>query len=443
MKPGAGMAITLRHGPAAPGQVMHDVSAAEIESFCLAHGAYVERLRRNVPDQGGRPEVTWTQMIVRLPDDGTGALPLLRHIILNDNKETTYKLALLRTLCRIADGAAGYARHATRDHEVECIVLPLGLVALYWLRLYKPLLKESLPQSADNLGLCKLGFVKEGYRAIESVSPLDLRIGMSGFDLQSSLALHVALSDAVHTIVGMPCRYITHSDGQLVFKATKRGRRTRPSSLCLDESYLSSFGEFFIPAALWMAFQRYAIWVEPAIVAEWVRLIQRFAEIQGRKVDIGSLSRAMMWPVSDRDVGTARQRALTLLKGNALRCVWSDKPLSSDTLAMDHCLPFSVWPCDDLWNLFPVHRRVNGQKSDRLPSSAMLRQRQEAILGWWERGYLAPDQAALRQRFEIEARGSLPSLAATTVTPDEIFSGLLLQQMRLRHDQQAPVWQSA
>jgi len=35
----------------------------------------------------------------------------------------------------------------------------------------------------------------------------------------------------------------------------------------------------------------------------------------------------------------------------------------------------------------------------------------------------------------------LPSIDAAAVTPDEVFSGLLLQQMRLRHDQQAPVWE--
>ena len=44
------------------------------------------------------------------PDDGTGALPLLRHIVFNDQKSSTYKLALLRTLVRIADSAGGFAR---------------------------------------------------------------------------------------------------------------------------------------------------------------------------------------------------------------------------------------------------------------------------------------------------------------------------------------------
>ena len=71
----------------------------------------------------------------------------------------------------------------------------------------------------------------------------------------------------------------------------------------------------------------------------------------------------------------------------------------------------------------------------------MLRDRQGAILEWWQQGYCAPETPALRERFAIEARATLPSIDAAMVTADEVFSGLLLQQMRLRHDQQAPVWE--
>jgi len=35
----------------------------------------------------------------------------------------------------------------------------------------------------------------------------------------------------------------------------------------------------------------------------------------------------------------------------------------------------------------------------------------------------------------------LALLRAASVTPEGFFSGLLLQQMRLRHDQQALVWE--
>ena len=32
-------------------------------------------------DAAGRQNIEWIQLVVRLPDDGTGALPLLRYII--------------------------------------------------------------------------------------------------------------------------------------------------------------------------------------------------------------------------------------------------------------------------------------------------------------------------------------------------------------------------
>jgi hypothetical protein len=38
-------------------------------------------------------------------------LPLLRHLVLVDEKASTYKIALLRSLARIADTANGSARH--------------------------------------------------------------------------------------------------------------------------------------------------------------------------------------------------------------------------------------------------------------------------------------------------------------------------------------------
>jgi len=437
MKPGARMAMTLRHGPAANGQTVFEVSTAEIENLARAHGAYVERVHHAVPDQGGRSEVSWTQVIVRLPDDGTGALPLLRQIILNDSKETTYKLALLRVLCRIADGAAGLAR----PYGEELVAVPLGLVGLYWLRLFKPLLAANLPQSADNIGLSRLGFVGEPYRVLQGVSHLDLRLGMSGFAPEIAVALHDALRDTVNTIVRMPARYTTYADGRPVFITMKNRCGRCPQQLRLDDPYLNSFGELQVPVSLWMAFQRYAVWIEPAIEAEWVNLMQRFLQRQGREVDPSALARGMIWSDPSRDVRLARERALAMIESGPFQCVWSGKPLTADTLAMDHCLPFAVWSCEDLWNLFPTHRTVNGRKSDRLPSTDLLRRRQGAISEWWERGYCPPEQPSLRNRFEMEARATLPSIAAADITPGDIFSGLLLQQMRLRHNQQVTVWE--
>jgi hypothetical protein len=141
-------------------------------------------------------DVRWTQLAVRLPDDGSGALPLLRYVILNDDKASTYKLALLRVLCRIADGAAGFAQDADDDH----VALPLGLLGLYWIRLFKPLLVASLPQSPTNRGDKTLGFVTDGFRALANTSHLDFRVG-AVFGGNRSGAMHSALRDACDTII--------------------------------------------------------------------------------------------------------------------------------------------------------------------------------------------------------------------------------------------------
>jgi hypothetical protein len=93
-------------------------------------------------------------------------LPLLRHVILNDDKSSTYKLGLLRTVCRIADGSAGLAR----DYNDTHVAIPLGLVALTWIRLYKPLLAGGFPQNPSNQGYDRLGFVKPAFRRLSTVS---------------------------------------------------------------------------------------------------------------------------------------------------------------------------------------------------------------------------------------------------------------------------------
>jgi hypothetical protein len=120
-----------------------------------AHGLIVIHTR-NAPDRMGRPDVSQTRVALRLPDDGTGALPLLRHLILNDQKSATYKLGLLRALCRAADSAAGLAQ----DEGAEHVTVPLGLVALNWLRLYLPLVAADLPQTPTNRQASGLGFAK-------------------------------------------------------------------------------------------------------------------------------------------------------------------------------------------------------------------------------------------------------------------------------------------
>ena len=181
----------------------------------------------------------------------------------------------------------------------------------------------------------------------------------------------------------MPANFIRfpNSDAR-VFGATT-ARAPRATYLALDADTLSNFGVLAVPGHVWRAMQRLGTKIEPVLVAEWARLTRAYAERQGRALVPGEVEMALAWPDPARDVRVAREAALKeLAGGETLRCVWSDRPLSAESLDVDHCLPWSAWPCRDLWNLLPTHRTVNQhQKRDLLPSAAALASARDAIVG--------------------------------------------------------------
>ena len=430
---------------------MHPVSGAEIEELARQHGAFVER-RSDGADLLGRTPLRWEQVAVRVPDDGTGALPLLRHIILNDDKSSTYKLALLRVLCRIADGAAGSALDGAEDDHVT---LPLGLVALYWIRLFKPLLARELPQSPDNRGLARLGFVKpHGFERLLDVPDIDLRVGMRIADDRRH-DFHRALRDARNTIVGMPVRHLTYHDGSPIFPVERGYPGRAPGGGRLDAPYLWSFGGFSVPRHLWRAFQRYNVWIEPALMSEWVRLMHQYAATQGKKLDDAAIAQSLAWSEPGRVAKISRECATRLVEEGSLRCVWSGRRLNRSNLDIDHCFPWSTWPCSDLWNLVPSSRNVNQrEKRDKLPADLVLRRAKDRIIDWWDAGYVRTDDRLLTEQFTLEASTTLPTLDLPTSNfedvlagarlhrlLEDVFSAVSLQRLRLSNDQQIPEWQ--
>ena len=434
LKPGGAIALTLRHGTAEDHRGIYEVTLGEVEHLAANHGAFVQRAETG-PDELGRSSVSWTNVLVRLPDDGTGALPLLRHIILNDDKSSTYKLALLRVICRIADGASGFAWDSSNGH----VAIPLGLVGLYWLRLFKPILSAGLPQTPTNNGLDGLGFVKEGFRALVGISHLDFKIG-SQFT-QNGDAVHAALKDACRTICLMPAAHITYPNGAPVLQTNPIVRSPRPSTIRFDEVYLSSFGHMLIPEHLWRAIRRFDVWIEPALVAEWTRLIKEYALRQGRQIEEATIAGTMAWSNPSREVRLARNRAVALMTDEKLFCVWTGKALTNLTLDIDHCIPWSSWPCEDLWNLLPADRALNQrQEREKLPSLELLRAAESRIKDWWATGFVDSGDNGLRRRFHVEASASLPTIRSSNFNLDDVFDAVALLQLRLTQDQQVPVW---
>jgi len=225
-------------------------------------------------------------------------------------------------------------------------------------------------------------------------------------------------------------------------RAVRRGPGAirRPADVLLEARYFASFGMMHVPMHLWTALQRYSVWIEPALVAEWIRLTKGYAAGQNRKIDHGRLAAAMTWPDPDRDVSDARGEAERLLAAGDLTCVWSGARLRGH-FDIDHCFPWAIWPCGDLWNLMPVQRKINQrEKRDLLPGDRILRSAQDRILTWWNSAYRDRSRPVLAERFTLEAAASLPGITSTRPHLDDVYSALSLQRMRLRHNQLAPEW---
>ncbi|MBF0326654.1 MAG: hypothetical protein HQL42_16495 [Alphaproteobacteria bacterium] len=167
--------------------------------------------------------------------------------------------------------------------------------------------------------------------------------------------------------------------------------------------------------------------------------MNRYADGQGRVLDPGTVARAMEWAEPAREVGFARRIALGLLEAGPLHCVWTGTRLSVRSLDVDHCMPWSAWPCEDLWNLMPADRSVNQRlKRDRLPSAGALAAARDGIVAWWEAAYVRRN-AAVSSRFFAEACSSLP-IPPTDAELDGVFDGVAARRMSLHADQQIAEW---
>ena len=436
MKPGGVLVMTLRHGAAPPGMQMHRTSTAEVEGLARAHGMEVLRVSAS-DDQGGRVGVTWDIMALRMPDDGTGALPLVRGIVLSDEKSSTYKLALLRAVARIAEYAPAAATPAPGGRDV--VEVPLGLVALNWLRMYLPLVRARLPQMPGNFGTERLGFAKDGFEALLTLgtAPIELRVGAS-FSGEQARAVTSALSRAAHTIAKMPATFTRYPNSDAQVFGVARGRRAGALATVLDIETLRDWGLIEVPGHLWRAMCRFGSWIEPMLVVEWSRLTRAYGDRMGLVIPPGAAEAALAWAEPVRTTALGRDIARRLLgHGQSMACVWTGRLLTPNSFDIDHCLPWSVWPCGDLWNLMPAHPRVNQrEKRDRLPSAAAMASARGRIIGWWDAAYLGDD--ALRPRFLREAAAALP--LTTTESSTAVYDALEWRRLRLWQDQQVPQW---
>ena len=328
--------------------------------------------RWDTKDALGRAGTEWYTLLFELRAGGAArAVDQIEGILNRDKKEATYKLALFRALAELATQEPRCAAWRM-DGRVG---VPVRRVAEKWLMYYWPIFASPrfIPQSQN-----------EGAGATK---PLMFRRPMTDFMAQyQSRGEHGGLTSWQLDRQAGRLTSKARADLDRVLKSLVKAIRQGPVRYAggvLNTGTVFVFEDtdqhIVMAADLWSELSLLGHWITDAVILRWAELTERYGQRCGlRSGDVLPLLLAV--PESQRVTHLARQ---VYLSNGVERCAWSDRQFGA-AFAVDHVIPFSLWGNNDLWNLLPVHPKVNGDKSDRLPSASLLRERRPSIVRGWQ-----------------------------------------------------------
>lgn len=317
---------------------------------------------------------------------------IISTILKHDAKVKSYKIALLRA---INDVVLAFPDIRTYDADVA---IPLRMLAEFWIAYYWPFVDPTTPilqgaralrqgQWSNDMAFrpeltvfrltweASLGSVAQpadGYWLIN-----ELRVSRRR-DLYSS-ELVQAYQQAIKAVcktLEMPIRYAGPSSTEWgVFRKpvrySKLGNRavplpgTQPNDICL-----------VIQAELWHTFLELSLWIEALCIHEWCLFTERVAQVDGGYIERGQIYTLLTArPDNRRPLNWERNHVdLLLMEGREFICPWTERHIRNGTAYdLDHLIPVSVYPINELWNLVPADPRFNSHvKRDRLPSVQSL-----------------------------------------------------------------------
>ena len=328
---------------------------------------------------------------------------LIATILKHDSKTTSYKLALLRALNDVVLTAPDAAR---RQQDVA---VPLRWLAERWVAYYWPFMDPEQPiyqgGRAERAGVVRndVGFrpaltrLRQAWVAAGQVSALP----SDGYFLVTEMrtprrratyapVLQQAYAEAIRAIlvaIAMPIRYAGEGQWSVFAKPIRQALvpttvwtlpGTQPSESCV-----------VVPAALWQAFSRLSLYVEALSLHEWSLFTEGVTQEQG-----STCSRGMAYtlltarPDNRRPLTWERNQVdVLLLEHVPFTCPWTHKLLTQPShYDLDHLLPLTVYPINELWNLLPVDRQFNQHiKRDRVPSTERLAQAESGLAATYQK----------------------------------------------------------
>lgn len=342
---------------------------------------------------------------------GTVISTILKH----DSKVTSYKIALLRAINDVVLSFPDI-------HSMGCdVAVPLRVLAEFWLAYYWPFVDPDQPIMQGPRSLCDgvlrndmsfrgaltdfrriwqdtwggLSSPADGYTVINEFRISRRRVQYSDEILD---AYETALQDIARAI-HMPIHHAGPGEWT-VFEKPKRFDRLREvvgipctqfNDVCL-----------VIDENLWRTFRELSLWVEALCIHEWALFTERVEQPTGTNVDRGVTYKLLTaHPDNRRPLTWERNHIdVLLMEGYEFVCPWTEHRITGQApYDLDHIVPVSVYPINELWNLVPADPNFNSHtKRDRLPSPKRLSEaRPHLLLAYTNYGLSPPLAQAIHE----------------------------------------------
>ncbi|MBI3979404.1 MAG: hypothetical protein HY331_14570 [Chloroflexi bacterium] len=315
---------------------------------------------------------------------------VIRTILKHDRKLTSYKIALLRA---INDVVLSFPDMRNFHKNVA---VPVRVLAEYWIMYYwafagrdRPILQgpRSLRDGRlrDDMAFrTQLASVRLEWEAVigRSSRPSDgfflvseIRVPRKRSTYPESLlrAFHDAVENICHTI-----RYPIQYAGPGMWSVFNRPIRDAPSRVdlaCIPGTKPEDFC-LIVNADLWETFRVMSVWIESLCIHEWCLFTEQVSQPDDTHYDRGDVYRLLTDRPDNRRPLTWERNNIELLisEGTVFICPWTLIQIGRGVqYDIDHLVPVSVYPTNELWNLAPSDPRFNSHvKRDRLPSSERL-----------------------------------------------------------------------
>ncbi len=353
---------------------------------------------------------------------GTVISTILRH----DAKTTSYKIALLRA---INDAALAFP-DVPHDRPVA---IPLSLLAEFWVAYYWPFVGRDGPIWQGPRNRRKGGVVQDMAFRPQLTALRDAweRFwGMAsppsdGFVLINEMRLarrratfprwlldcYSAAIQAISSTIQMPIRYAGPGNWSVFPRPLHRADlpegatwvpSTEDQGLCL-----------LVTADIWALFHQLSLWVEALCIHQWALFTEGVDPAGGRHVDRGDVYRLLTSrPDNRRPLSWERNQVdILLYEGHVFTCPWTHKRLAAGVpYDLDHLVPVSIYPINELWNLAPSDPSFNEHtKRDRLPSAQHLASAEPVLVETYTTYAAAP---ALGQALQEDSAQRFLSLAS-------------------------------